>query len=783
MTTFILCQRQDINQTIIKKWQESPTIPGHLEITYPVSGTLFPPDIIAPRISWTDENRKASSWVVVFHAKDREILATGSTLGNQWQPDSLQWEKIKNIGPNHDIHLTVLGCQKNDIVTIGESSIHISFDSVLAPIFYRSVPLPFSFALQNLDSIRWHLGSLSSYHSPPALLKNMPLCGNCHSFTADGKTLAMDVDYANDKGSYVISAIEKETVLTSDKIITWGGYRPQDATKTFGLLSHISPDGRYVLSTVKDRSIFVAKNDLNYSQLFFPIKGILVLYDRMHKEFTPLHGADGPEWVQSNPEWSPDGRTVYFARARAYHSAEAEKTTDVVLPTSVAAEFIEGRRGFQYDIYRVPFNDGNGGTAEPVVGASDNHMSNYFPRVSPDGKWLVFCRAQNFMLLQPDSKLYIMPADGGQARLMTCNSDAMNSWHSWSPNSRWLVFSSKLRDAYTDFLLTHVDEQGNDTPPVLLAHLRLKNRAGNIPEFVNLKPWQWTKIADNFSNQPVYYWTLGKNKMGEKKFREAIQAFDQGIQLDPGYADLYIYKGHAQYYLEEYQNAIATYQKALTLNPKTVEVYINKGTAHYKLKEYPAAISCYERALSLDSDNAYAYYGRGTSRAKSGDLKGSIADFDRAVEKGYKSEKVFYERGLSKALLRQYQSALPDFQTAIRLNPSDPVLFKKLGDCCYQLKKYSNAIDAYNRTLALNPADKEAWSYRALCKASSGDITGAIADYDRAIEISPNSAVDFYQRGMLRMRNGQKDDGCSDLTRAQSLGFQRASVDLQKLCK
>ena len=64
------------------------------------------------------------------------------------------------------------------------------------------------------------------------------------------------------------------------KIITWADFKREDGELTFGLLSRVSPTGRYVVSTVKDRSVFVAMPDLMISQLFFPIKGILVVYDR-----------------------------------------------------------------------------------------------------------------------------------------------------------------------------------------------------------------------------------------------------------------------------------------------------------------------------------------------------------------------------------------------------------------------------------------------------------------------------------------------------------------------
>jgi len=39
------------------------------------------------------------------------------------------------------------------------------------------------------------------------------VCGNCHSFSAKGKVLGIDVDYGNDKGAYAIIPVEKEMVM------------------------------------------------------------------------------------------------------------------------------------------------------------------------------------------------------------------------------------------------------------------------------------------------------------------------------------------------------------------------------------------------------------------------------------------------------------------------------------------------------------------------------------------------------------------------------------------
>jgi len=163
-------------------------------------------------------------------------------------------------------------------------------------------------------------------------------------------------------------------------------------------------------------------------------------------------------------------------------------------------EFDAMEEPFLFELYRIPFNGGKGGRAEALAGASHNGMSNYFARYSPDSRWIVFCRAKRYMLLQPDSALYIVPAAGGAARRLRCNTSRMNSWHSWSPNGKWLVFASKAYSDYTRLCLTHIDEHGYSTPAVCLDHLSAPDRAANIPEFVNTQTGAIARISAGFLN-------------------------------------------------------------------------------------------------------------------------------------------------------------------------------------------------------------------------------------------------------------------------------------------
>ena len=270
-------------------------------------------------------------------------------------------------------------------------------------------------------------------------------------------------------------------------MITWNDYDRKNAHPTFGLLSQISPDGRYIISTVKEKAVAAFYPDLYYPQLFFPIEGILVVYDTVKRDFFSLPGADDPDYVQTNAAWSPDGKWIVFSRAREYKIGDFNSKKEYYAAMKKVRKTFEGGAKFRYDLYRIPFNNGKGGGPEPLPGALKNGKSNYFAKFSPDGKWIVFCQADSFMLNQPDSLLFIIPAQGGTPRQMQANTPGrMNSWHSWSPNGKWLVFSSKAVSPYTKLYITHIDEQGIDTPPVLLEGFVDSDRAANIPEFVNI---------------------------------------------------------------------------------------------------------------------------------------------------------------------------------------------------------------------------------------------------------------------------------------------------------
>ena len=703
-----------------------------LRITSPLEGTLFPPEIVAPTFTWEDGTGEGGRWDVVVRDASGAELANGSVDTPRWRPSEESWQTIKQKSRERDAEVTVTRAGAAAGSGSARVRIRTSKDPVGDSLFYREVPLPFLKAVQDPSKIRWRFGSIDQQDGPPIVLQNLPVCGNCHSFADNGSVLGLDVDYGNDKGGYGILPVSSHMVMDDEKIITWADFKREDGDVTFGLLSRVSPTGRYVVSTVKDRSVFVAMPDLMISQLFFPIKGILVVYDRETGKFAALPGADDPQYVQTNAVWSPDGKEIVFARAKAHRIERLEQQNAALLDAKDVPEFTVEKQPFLYDLYRIPFNDGKGGKAEPLQGAAADGMSNFFPKYSPDGKWIVFTKSKSYMLLQPDSELWIVPAAGGTARRLRYNTPRMNSWHSWSSNSRWLVFSSKVNGPYTQLFLTHIDEDGNDSPPVLLERFTSPDRAANIPEFVKLKSDAIADIKEQFLD-PYSFLRAGMANERTGDHAGAERSYRRGLELAPEDPEILNALGWTLFQSGRPQEAIVEYERAVTSDPKHAKAHNNLALAlvelgrlqeaadHFKasldvepraeiFSDYgftmermgkpKEAVQAYVKALELDPSSASAHFNMAVVFVRAGKFPEAEAHYRKALDGRPSAET---HNGLGYALSRQGRSeeAIKEFRAAIEIDPSYVPAFNNLAEGLASAGKFGEAEQYYEKSLAL----------------------------------------------------------------------------------
>jgi len=667
----------------------SASQPAKIVIDYPLQGSIFPPEITSPNFLWHDSSEIASRWVVEVSfagISDRiRIEASGEHLQigkldpqagpgieltpeqaatRTWRPDAAIWAKIKTLSAKSPTTIVISGLaggDSNTLVSTGRVTISTSTDPVGAPVFYRDVPLLLPAPDEKgpiaplpryaIPMIKWQVRNIGETESR-TVMGNMPTCANCHSFSADGKTLGLDLDGPrNDKGLYALVPVEKRMTIANKDVIHWSSFQlnqeariSEPTVKRFGFMSQVSPDGKYVVTSIGppdnknthqnqepgfasgilDRLYSTNYRDIAFTQVFYPTRGILAWYDRNEKTMKPLPGADDPQFVQTSAFWSPDGKYLIFSRAVA---------RDPYPPGVPKPEHANdpNETQIQYDLYKIPFNQGRGGKAVPVEGASSNGMSNDFPKVSPDGRWIVFVENKNGLLMRPDSRLFMVPFEGGQARLMNCNLSLMNSWHTFSPNGRWLAFSSKARGPYTQLMLTHIDANGNDSPAVIVDNTTAANRAVNIPEFVNV-PQDGLEHIDPQATEFYRLFDEAFKLMENNQIPDAIQRFRQAIERDPDDAVTHYVLATALSGDDQEREAQDEYRKACALAPTNATFFSHLGVSMVLNGDAAGATEQFQKAISLAPVSPEYRFDLGIALESREDFRGAVEPLQKAVE-------------------------------------------------------------------------------------------------------------------------------------------------------
>ncbi len=491
-----------LNPDDLVSWMDSFTQDQPLKtirIMEPLPGAILPLDMASPAFVWED-TAESSTWRITIQNSQKIILR--ALLNTQWWiPDADIWEEFKKSAGDTSFEIIIQGIggwTGREILSQSSSFLSFSRDRVDARLMFIRKPLPFLEAKNHPEKTSLLVGKLESYQPPEPLLSNPPVCANCHSYSLDGNFMTLDTDYKGDKGAFVFSPMDENIKIKDNLVFSWNTMAPEKpATYHMGLFAQVSPDGRFIAGTVNETAVFVIMDDPLFSQIFFPTTSKIGVFDTRTKQFGLLPGADFSDRVQTSPAWHPDGKTLAFSSVPANPELIQKVVSREILKESPKQTIHELNKKYpvQLDIYTLPFNNGKGGVAEPLKGAGRNGHSNFFPRYSPDGKWIVFTQSPTGMLLQPDSKLILIPSKGGEPRPLTSNQAVMNSWHSWSPNSKWMVFSSKANSPFTELYLTHIDEKGNSSPALRLFRFSSKDLAALIPEFIPRTPSPTTEIS------------------------------------------------------------------------------------------------------------------------------------------------------------------------------------------------------------------------------------------------------------------------------------------------
>ena len=751
-----------------------PATQGIVTVDYPSAGSIFPPDLVPPTFEWRDSDPRANLWVIEFAfgdgSKPLRVQSPGPKFqlgpidercakagaatpqltpnqlnGHSWQADAVTWNEVKKHAVSQPVTVRFFGYEgkkTNKAVSSGRTTLSISRDPVGAPIFYRDVPLaPVSSGARGVIAplppeavplIAWRIMDLSTGRSR-VMMEGLPTCANCHSFSKDGKWLGIDVDGPqNDKGLYALVPVRSATFIRNENVIRWNSFSDDPAKKRFGFMSQISPDGQYLVTSteppdaqmkgLEDRLFNGVYRDYGFGQVFYPTRGILSWYSKATGRLQPLPGADDTKMVQTSAFWSPDGKYLIYSRAMARDPfpPDAKEATYANSPDETQ---------IQYDLYRIPFNGGEGGTPEPVRGASGDGMSNNFPKVSPDGKWIVFVKNKNGLLMRPDSELYIVPSEGGTARRMNCNLSRMNSWHTFSPNGRWLAFSAKGRSLFTQLFLTHIDENGSDSPAILVENMTAANRAVNIPEFVNI-PADLIETMSAPATEFYRLFNIAMDDQGKGELEKCITEWKTALAVSPDEPTALYYLGVALSDSKRYEDALVPLRKAVELKPTDARPRAILGIALVRLKQPDEALTQLEKAVELNSRDVKAQSALGSLLAEKRQFQEAIPHFAQALE--IAPDDADTQNDIAVALVRagKPEAAVPYLEKALAADPNAPELQANLGLILARQGRLDDAIPHLEKALAGGLDSPEAHLALGNALADQGRYSDAIPHFE-----------------------------------------------------
>jgi tetratricopeptide (TPR) repeat protein len=366
-------------------------------------------------------------------------------------------------------------------------------------------------------------------------------------------------------------------------------------------------------------------------------------------------------------------------------------------------------------------------------------MSNFFAKFSPDGKWIVFTQAENYMLLMPDSELYIIPAEGGEPRRLRANTPRMNSWHSFSSNGRWLVFSSKANTPYTQLFLTHIDEEGNSTPPVVLDRFTGEYGAANIPEFVPLPADAIAKIKEQFLDA---YSFLRAGMANERtgNYPAAVKAYDRGLAVEPENVELLNARGFALFQQGESEQAVVSLVKAIEVDPKHWKSHNNLALASVDLGEFEVAEAHYRESLAIEPQPAI------------------YNDLGFVLER----------QGLPFEAVDMYRKAL-------ELDPESVTAHFNLASSLARSGEFAEAESHFRAVLQKDPGT-QAYTGLGIVLWEQGKREEGITNMRAAIEADPNNATAHDQLGKMLVEQGKLEEGRKELEKAKALESNSGAV-------
>ena len=375
------------------------------------------------------------------------------------------WHALLSQNCGDSLSVTVSAKYDDGWHTYRPFPIYVSPDSIDYGICYRLIEPGY----EVWSKMGIYERDLSSFDER-ALIENTQFegCVNCHSFNR-GNPADMSLHIRGPHGATLLR--QNDGPITAYNTKT-------DQTLGFCVYPYWHPSGRYIAYSTNTTSQLFHSADRNRVEVFDEASDLQVYdIDKNELLLSPLLKQDSI--YETYPVFSADGRSLYFCAAPALPAGSHQLDS------------------IRYHLCRIDFDPTTGSFGnqiEIIVDAEALHKSVSFPRPSYDGRFFCYTLSDygQFSIWHHEADLYLLDLSTGESCLMTgANSEDTESFHNWSTNSRWLVFSSRRDDGlFTRPYFCHIDAKGGVSKAFMLPQrnprrfYRGRFFSFNVPDFI-----------------------------------------------------------------------------------------------------------------------------------------------------------------------------------------------------------------------------------------------------------------------------------------------------------
>ena len=413
-------------------------------------------------------NEAGDKYICRISCGDEELITDSKVVKH----DIKKWRSLLENNKGKELIADVFVKKESGWVKYLSDTLRISEYPIDSHISYRLIE-PSYVSYEDLSICQRDLTTFNEkaiYRNTLLNKRNDSQCINCHSFqNNDPNTMQFHVrQYLG--GTVVMTDGEiKKVNLKNDNIISGGVYPAWHPKKKLIAYSVNNTNQSFHTRDAQKIEVFDTESDL-------------ILYDVENDVVYPIL-VNTPE-LEVFPTWSPDGTYLYYC------VSDFKQIYD-----DIAIDLKRRFTELRYDIYRMSFDTVTYkfGEPEPFVIESENKKSATFPRFSPCGNYLLYTCADYgvFHVWHKSSDLKMFNVNENRyVNMDKLNSDDSESYHSWSTNGKWVVFSSRREDgSYTRPYISYINEDGEADYPFILPQKDPDfygdfYKSYNIPEFM-----------------------------------------------------------------------------------------------------------------------------------------------------------------------------------------------------------------------------------------------------------------------------------------------------------